>query len=238
MSLKTSAASRGLVAVLAASLALAAGGCSKDEPAEAAKTPEQVMELAQSKLDETSGLDISLTTEDLPEGVKGLVDATGTATDAPAFDGTITVIFAGTEVAVPVVAVDGKVWVQIPLTTGWQDVDPGDYGAPDPADLVTADKGFASLLPATTSLEKGESSRGGQDNKEILTVYTGTVPGDAMKKVIPSTAGDAFEATYLVSDNGELREASFTGVFYKDSESMTYSVTFENYGTTKSISAP
>lgn len=238
MSLMSSAASRGLVVVLVASLTLAAGGCSKDEPAAKDKTPEEVMQLAQSKLDDTSGLDISLTTTDLPEGVKGLVDATGTATDAPAFDGTITVVFAGTDVAVPVIAVDGKVWVQIPLTTGWQDVDPADYGAPDPADLVTPDNGFSSLLPATTDLKKGESSRGGEDNKEILTVYTGKVPGDAMKKVIPSTSGDSFEATYSVSDNGELREAEFTGVFYPDSDSMTYSVTFENYGTTKSISAP
>jgi lipoprotein LprG len=238
MSLMSSAASRGLVAVLVASLTLAAGGCSKDKPAAQDKTPQEVMQLAQSKLDDTSGLDISLTTDDLPEGVQGLSAATGVATNAPAFDGTITVVIGGTDVPVPVIAVDGKVYAQIPLTTGWSDVDPGDYGAPNPAELVTPDKGFAALLPATTELEKGESSRGGEDNKEILTVYTGQVPGDAMKKVIPSSSGDSFEATYSVSDNGELREAKFTGVFYPDSDSMTYSVTFENYGTTKSISAP
>ena len=33
----------------------------------------------------------------------------------------------------PVVAVDGKVYAQLPLTTGYQDIDPAEYGAPDPA---------------------------------------------------------------------------------------------------------
>ena len=39
-------------------------------------------------------------------------------------------------------------------------------------------------------------------------------------------------------DDGELREATFTGAFYPDSEDMTYTVTFEDYGTEKEITAP
>ena len=72
----------------------------------------------------------------------------------------------------------------------------------------------------------------------MLTTYTGTVPGDAMKKVIPSSAGDSFTAKYQITDDGELREATFTGAFYPDSEDMTYTVTFEDYGTEKEITAP
>ena len=55
--------------------------------------------------------------------------------------------------------------------------------------------------------------RGGEDNKEVLTEYTGTVAGDAVKNIIPSAAGD-FDATYTITDDGELREAELTGVFY------------------------
>ncbi|MFN8195097.1 MAG: LppX_LprAFG lipoprotein [Nocardioidaceae bacterium] len=237
MSLISRGPRRALVAALVASLTLV-GACSKDDSGSDGASPAEVMKEAQAKLDETSGLELSLTTKDLPDGVQGLSGATGVATDAPAFDGTITVVIAGTNVPVPVIAVDGKVYAQIPLTTGWSDVDPGDYGAPDPADLVTPETGFSSLLPATTDLEKGSTARGGKDNNEILTVYHGKVPGDAMKKVIPSSSGDSFDATYQVSDGGELREAQFTGVFYKDSDPMTYTVTFENYGTTKTITAP
>ena len=49
----------------------------------------------------TSGVDLTLSTDDLPEGVSGITEADGIATNAPAFEGTITVIFAGQSVDVP-----------------------------------------------------------------------------------------------------------------------------------------
>ena len=174
----------------------------------------------------------------LPDGVQGISSATGTITNAPAFDGEIEVVLSGTTFSVPVIAVDGEVFAQLPLTTGFQPIDPEEFNAPDPAGLVTGETGFPTLLPATTDVTKGESVRGGANNEEVLTTYTGTVPGDAMKKVIPSTAGDSFTAKYQITDDGELREATFTGAFYPDSEDMTYTVTFEDYGTEKEITAP
>ena len=130
------------------------------------------------------------------------------------------------------------VFAQLPLTTGYQDIDPGEYNAPDPAGLVTGETGFPTLLPATTDVEEGESVRGGANNEEVLTSYTGTVPGAPMKKVIPSAAGETFTASYQITDDGELREATFVGAFYPDADEMTYTVTFEDYGTEKEITAP
>ncbi len=229
---------RPLITVLALA-ALGLSGCSNsDDPTSSGKSPEEVIALAKTTLDETSGLDLALITHDLPDGVSGISGAEGVATDAPAFDGTLTVVIGGKPFDVPVIAVDGKTYAQIPLTIGWSDVDPGDYGAPEPADLVSPDKGFSAMLTATTDLEAGKSVRGGADNDEILTEYTGVVPGEAMAEVIPSASDGSFEATYQVADNGELREAELTGVFYADSPEMTYTVTFENYGTTKEIAAP
>ncbi len=239
MSWRTPWARRSLAVLVVAVVALTGAACSKkDDKSDHADSPEDVMRLAQGKLDDTSGLQLSLTTQDLPEGVTGLVSAEGTGTDAPAFDGTITVMIAGTEVPVPVIAVDGKVFAKIPLTIGWSDVDPSEYGAPDPAALVAPGTGFSSLLPITTDLKKGDSERGGANNDEILTVYTGKVPGEAMKKVIPSSSGGSFDVAYKITDQGELREAKLTGVFYPKTEAMTYTVTFDDYGTTKEISAP
>jgi lipoprotein LprG len=192
---------------------------------------------AKTNLDETSGVDLTLSTKDLPEGVTGVEKAEGVGTHAPAFEGSITVVLSGQAFEVPVVAVDDTVWVQLPLTTDYQDVDPADYGAPDPAKLMSTDAGFSSLLPATTDVEKGESVRGGADNKEVLTEYSGSVPGDVMKNVIPTASGE-FEATYTITDDDELRSAELTGVFYEDSDPMTYTVTFEAYGTEKDITAP
>jgi len=211
--------------------------CSDDSPSGGGGDPQAALDEAKQTLDDTSGVHLTLSTDDLPDGVTGLVAADGVGTHAPAFEGTISVVLAGQEFEVPVVAVDGAVHVQLPLTVGYQEIDPAEYGAPDPAELVSPDTGFSALLTETTDLEEGESVRGGEDNSEVLTEYTGTVSGDVVKNIIPTASGD-FDAVYTITDDGELREVTLTGVFYEDSESMTYSVTFDDYGTEKDITAP
>lgn len=231
---------RRLSAALVASvlaLSVAACGGSDDNGGGGDQTPEEALAAAKQTLDDTSGVELTLSTNDLPEGVTGVEKAAGVGTHAPAFEGKITVVLSGQAFEVPVVAVDEKVYVQLPLTTGWQDIDPAEYGAPDPARLMSPDAGFSSLLDATTDLEAGESVRGGEDNKEILTEYTGTVSGDVVENIIPTATGD-FDATYTITDDGELRSADLTGVFYEDSDPMTYTVTFDGYGTEKDITAP
>ena len=225
-----------LALALAGILALSACSDGKEKGAEG-KSPQEVLEAAATTLNETSGVNLTLATTDLPDGVTGITRAAGVGAHPPAFEGSITVVLSGNTFEVPVVAVDDTVYAQLPLTPGWQDVDPTEYGAPDPARLMSPDAGFSSLLPATTDLETGESVRGGQDNTEILTEYTGTVPDTAVKNIIPGASGD-FDATYTVTDDGELREAALTGVFYQDSPSMTYTIDFGDYGTDKEIVAP
>ncbi|PVG83693.1 hypothetical protein DDE18_05055 [Nocardioides gansuensis] len=219
-------------------LALTACTGGGEEPVSEEQTPEEVLAGASDRLSETSGVQLSLRTAVLPPGVTGVTRAEGVATNAPAFDGTLTVVFAGQNVEVPVIAVDDTVHAKIPFTTGWSKVDPADYGAPDPADLVDPATGFPALLTQTKDLEEGESVRGGADNSEVLTTYTGTVPGSAVQQVIPSSSGDSFDVEYLVSAEGELRKADLTGVFYPGSEEMTYTVSFEDYDTSAEIVAP
>ncbi|RYB91877.1 LppX_LprAFG lipoprotein [Nocardioides oleivorans] len=208
-----------------------------DSPAEEGASPEDVLAEASAMLTETSGVELTLATGALPEGVSGIANATGTITQAPAFEGTISVVFAGQNVDVPVIAVDDTVYAQLPFTPGWNKLNPKEYGAPDPSTLIGKD-GFPGLLTLTESPEAGESVRGGADNKEVLTTYSGTVPGDAMDAVIPSSAGDSFDVEWQVNDDGELRKATMTGVFYPHTDPMTYTVDFADYGTTKDITAP
>ena len=224
-------------AVLALPTLSACSDTGGSEPGDEGPTPEEVLDEAAATLTETSGVDLTLSTPSLPDGVSGITRAAGTITQAPAFDGSITVVFAGQTVDVPVVAVDDTVYAQLPFTPGWNKVNPKEYGAPDPSDLIGED-GFAGLLGLTESPEAGESVRGGADNSEILTTYSGTVPGDAMDAIIPSSSGETFDVEWQVSDAGELRKATLTGAFYPRAEPMTYTVDFADYGTEKDITAP
>lgn len=231
------------LAALAASGLMALGGlsaCSSDDsaPAEDAPSAEDVLAEAKATLDETSGVQVSLATDDLPEGVEGLLGAEGVGTPSPAaFDGVITVRFAGFEPEVPVVGVDDVVYAQVPLTTGWSQIDPAEYGAPDPAALLGPEGGFSSLLTSTEEVEVGEQVRGGTDNRDVLTTYTGTISGEVAATIIPSAEGD-FDASYSISDDGELRSMVLTGAFYGDGESMTYTIDFDDYGSSPEITAP
>jgi lipoprotein LprG len=226
---------RGLVLATVSTAALS--GCSGDTSSGSDSSPEEALAQAKTRLDDTSGVHLSLSTDDLPDGIAGIKAADGVANHDPAFDGKITVVLSGQDFEVPVVAVDDKVYVQLPLTPGWQDIDPADYGAPDPSQLMSPDAGFSALLPATTDLEEGDSVRGGKDNKEVLTEYSGTVPASAVENVIPTATGD-FDVTYTVTDAGELREATLTGDFYDSGDSMSYTVGFDDYGTETDIKAP
>ncbi|WP_181310714.1 LppX_LprAFG lipoprotein [Nocardioides campestrisoli] len=212
-------------------------GCSSEDDL-SDQDVEEVLAQASDTLLETSGLQLRLATDDLPDGVTGITSAEGVATDAPAFEGDLRVRLAGNDFTVPVVAVDGTVWAQIPLTPGWSDVDPAEYGAPDPALLISPDQGFATLLQEVQDPEAVEQERGGVDNAEVLTRYAGTVDGAVMENVIPSSAGDSFDVEFLVTEDGELRRAELSGVFYADSDEMTYTVDLTDYGTTQQITAP
>jgi lipoprotein LprG len=219
-----------LVAVL-----IAAAGCgeksSQQDPATALKTAEQ-------KLDDTSGVQVSINAADLPDGVQGLKSAAGTVTDAPAFDGTLGVVTELGSFSVPVRSVGGKVYAQIPLTPGWSEVDPSDYGAPDPAQLLSADKGVPSILAATQDPKSGKEVRGDADHQEVLSTVTGKVPASAVAAIIPSASGEAFEATYGVTSDGELRQVSLTGVFYDGNPANTYTLVLTKYGTAQDVTAP
>jgi lipoprotein LprG len=235
-SIRAAAGAAALVLTLTSALA-GCGGSDDSGSTSGDQTPAQVVATAQQKLTEASGVQLSLTTDDLPDGINAIQKAVGVATDAPAFDGKLTVLLSGQAFEVPVIAVDDVVCAQIPLTPGWSDVDPVDYGAPDPAGFLSPDDGFGAILGAATGLTKGNSIRGGADNDEILTSYSGSVAGDVVAKVIPGSSGD-FELSAQITDDDELRQLALTGVFYKNATANTYTVGFDDYGTTKDVQAP
>ena len=225
------------IAVVAAVLALS--GCSgSDSPSTDGKSPDEVMQAAKKLLDDTTGVELSLSTDDEPSDGDYLASAEGTITTQPAFEGKVSGRVSGIPASdIDVVAVDGDVWVKIPIT-GWTKFDPSKFCAPDPSTLLDPDSGVSSVLTEATGLEAGDSERGGADNNEILTPYTGSVPGDAIRAILPCAQGDSFDATFRVDGDGYLRSAELTGAFFSGTDDITYTIDVQQYDVDKDISAP
>ncbi len=229
-----------LVAAVATSLMLlpACSGSEGTKPAGA--TPAEVMANAAQKLDETSGVDLTLTSAGLPTSASGflLVGGSGTAIHPDSFQGRLQIKALGMTADAEVIATGGKVWINNALLgPGFQEVDPAKYGVPDPAQLLAPEGGIPDLLPATAELEEGESIRGGVDNKDVLTEYTGVLTQAQIDKVLGMGTGD-FKVRYEVDQKGYLRTVEVTGVFYDGEPAVTYTVDITKYDVTKAITAP
>ena len=223
----------GLVLAALAPLALASCG-GADEATDL--TAEERLAEAKTALDETSGVHITLRADELPTGVDGLLSADGVGTHAPAFEGDIEVTTGGLTAKAAVIAVDGTVYAVLPFTTDYAEIDPADYQAPDPARLMSTEGGLSSLLTSVEAVEEGEDVR---DGEEVLSTFGGTLPGDVVTDVIPSAQADAdFETTFTLDDGNQLTEVVMTGPFYPETDPVTYTVTFDQYGTDQDISAP
>jgi lipoprotein LprG len=221
----------GLAMILVA--LLAATGCKGGDSGSAEDSPEDRMAAAKSSFDAAEYIGFTMKTDDLPD-VQGLLEADGTGTHAPAFKGEVKVDTDLTAVTAPLIAVDGNVYAKLPFA-GWSTLDPDDYGAPDPAQLMDTDNGLSSLFTATEDLEVGDSERSGET---VLTDIDGTIPADAVKELFPSSGDDDFKASYKLTDDDDLDSATITGPFYDGHDDVTYTIEFDLNADSVDIEAP
>lgn len=218
--------------LLGAALALSACGQTNGPTG----SPDEVLAAAQAELDATTGVHVTVACAELPEEVSGLVGADGVLTSAPAFEGTVELRYGGVTAEIPVVSVDDTVWAQLPFTTGFAPIDPAEYGAPDPARLLTPGAGISRWLATASGVEEGDPVRDGHD---VLTPYSGSLEGEVVADVIPGADADAtFEVVFTITEDGLLHEAEVSGPFYEDEQEVTYVVGLDDYGTEKAIHEP
>ena len=219
-----------VAAATAAAGLLLLSGCfgSSDEEPEDPRVGSGPLAAAQQKLLDTSGVDVTLSTEKLP-GRAGVRTLTGTLTAAPAFKGKVDVRVNDLDASLPMVAVDGAVYAQLPFTETYVEVDPAAYGAPDPAELLDPDHGLAGWLGSTEGPAESEDGK----------VVTGTIPGQVVAGAIPSaSAAGTFKAEWHLDADGLLEEATITGPFYGRSGDVTYLLDLGEYDLSPDITAP
>jgi len=216
-------------AVLIVAVTACDGGSTSNEA-----PPEDRLAAAKERFDSAEYIGFTLATEQLPDGLEGLLSATGTGTHAPAFTGEVKVQTAATDLSAPLVAVDDRVYAEFPFV-GWSTIDPADYGAPDPANLMDTDAGISSLFTATEDPEAGDESR---DGDEVLTTIDGTLPGDAVQQVFPSAATDDFTVSYRLTSDDDVASADISGPFYNGSDDVTYTIQLDLEADQVDIQAP
>jgi lipoprotein LprG len=129
--------------------------------------------------------------------------------------------------------VDGTVYAELPIV-GWQEIDPADYGAPNPADLMDTSTGISTLFTATQDAEVGDSTR---DGSEVLTTIDGTIPGADVQALFPSAGDDTFDVSYTLTDDNDIEAITVTGPFYGDAD-VTYDLDFDLDADSVEIEAP
>jgi lipoprotein LprG len=226
---------RSVVAVLAVAL-LGVAGCTGDDGGDSTPDPAERLAAAKQAIDDAASIDVELETDALPDGVDGVTRASGTGNHDPAFEGTIDLVAAGFSGEAPVVAVDGEVFVELPFTSQYVAVDPATYGAPDPADLMSTDHGFSSLLTDTDDLEQRGERR---DGEEVLTELTGTLDGAAVARLFPTAdESGTFDVTYTLTDDDEIDTATVTGPFYGGADDVTYDIVVDTSDEPVEITRP
>lgn len=223
---------RTTAALLLTALVLAGcGGGSSDESAG------DLLARAKTTLDDAASVHFVLTSDGAPAGGNALLGGDGDIARPASFSGTLQVQAFGSSIDAEVISVDGTVYAQLPLTTGYSVVDPATLGVGDPGALIDPDTGISQLLTAAQSPELGDESR---VDGEVVREVTGTLPGDLVADLLTSEdpAQDVTAVFSVATDSGELRQVELTGPFFSADDTGSYTIVLSDFGADVSITAP
>lgn len=225
--------------LVAATLALTA--CSDDGDGGGGSTsdgnPQAQLETAADLLNEASSVTFLLEGDDLPDDGTVVVGGEGVAVPPSSFEGEIRIRAGALPATIKVVSVDGTLWAQLPLTSGFDEVDSDELGFGDPGLLIDPDHGVSQLLTSGTEITAGEQVRvDGDVYDQVESVLPGELVGEVLTIADPSAEVRAVWA--LDAETGQLRQATLTGPFYDGDDEQTYTVSLDDYDEPAEISAP
>ena len=136
--------------LLVAGLMTGLTACSGSEAQAKKLSAAEQLSAARAKVEQAKSMHLTLRSSGIPETADGILSADGDGTPAPAFKGTLDARIAGFQAKVEVVAIGPLLYLKLPFTTEFAQVDPKEYNAPNPAQLFATQGGITSLMSLPT----------------------------------------------------------------------------------------
>jgi len=131
---------------------------------------------------------------------------------------------------------EDELYAKLPLTPRYVPIDPSEYGSPDPADFADPSSGISGLLLELDGAKKDGEKR---VDGEVLTTYTGTLPGSLVDPIIPSAdKAGTYQTAVGIDEHGRIATLRVTGSFFAHDGDVTYDLAFDDYDKSVTISAP
>jgi lipoprotein LprG len=197
----------------------------------------QLLAKARSTLDAAKTLHFVLTSTGAPSGGTSLIGGEGDVARPASFQGTLKATVSGIPASLKVVSVGGTVYAQLPLSPGYQVVDPSSFGFGDPGALLDPRTGISQLLTAAKDAQLGDRKRA---DGEVVREVTATLPGTLVQQLLTSKdpAKDVRATMSIADGSGQLRQVRLTGPFFTAERDASYTLQLTKYGADVSITAP
>ena len=220
-------------APLAVILAVPAGGCGRQYESD----PKLLLTEATRAVDATPALHFRLSSENADGADTSITGGEGDARRPDGFTGSFAISFHGLTINLAVASVGGSFYVRLPTGTGYDKVNPADYGFSDPGRLIDPDHGLVSLLARARTATLDDRDR--YEGEELYEVHV-TVPGQLVKELLTSAdpSKDVDGEVGIDVDNHEVRRVRLVGPFFARGQDATFTVILTDYGENVTVTPP
>lgn len=213
----------------------ACGGSSPQRPSD----PRQELRQAKQVIDGSSAVHFELSSSGtVPSTTPEVTGGSGDAVRPSQFQGLFKVLESGLTLDVNVVSVNHTFWAKL-VITGWQQVNPSNYGFADPGTFLDPNHGLSNLLVTTKTASYAASDRL-PGTGEQLDEIDATLPGPEVAALLTSADPNAdVHAVFGIDPSThQMRRVVLTGPFWAKGVNSTYTVIATNYGENVQITPP
>jgi lipoprotein LprG len=153
------------------------------------------------------------------------------------FSGSFLVSYGGFSFSIPIIVVNGVIYIRLPLEKSFIKTSLAKYQFPNPASLFDPSKGLPAVFLATRDLNYGGAVEVGSTS---LWSLNGTLPDRQVASVLGtvSTSGEVRVSYEIYPSSGRLEGVSLTGPFFSSRAHNTVTITLSHYDEVITVSAP